>query len=129
METNYIEFKGHKGCYGCFEINLNAANYSESYESILVVHEGNWAEDLNNTYAWPECKHYEDAQSLFGSGLICVDKEFLPSQRATAFKYTFESHAHGTCELVVPATGEEFFFKVYGIKHAGERVLLIEMEL
>lgn len=116
MATNYIKFKGHKGCYGCFEINLTAVEYEESYESIIVVHEGNWTDNLN-PYVWPECQHYEDAQALFGIGLICVDKEYLPSEQATAFKYAFNSHACGFCRLVVPATGEEFFskFMVYGI--------------
>lgn len=129
MATDYIKFKGHNGCYGCFDIILAATKYEAGCESIIVVHEGNWTENLNNPYAWPECQHYEDAQVLFGRGLIFVDKEYLPTQHATAFKFAFDSHICGFCRLVVPATGEDFFFKVYGIRHTGERVLLIEMEL
>lgn len=133
MTNNIINFSGWIGAYGEFTIDRynrdNAAlDNSCPYVSILVVHEGNWTKPLNNRFSWPECEYYEHAQKVFGYGLDFIEKNYDESNHCTYFHFRLSKN-HLTHKLVVPATGEELYFKIYGIDQLGNKELLINMEL
>lgn len=132
MTNNIIKFCGWTGpqsSYGLFMIDRysDALENSDPYVSILIVHEGNRTKPLNNI-SWPECEYYEQAQKVFGYGLDFIEKNYDQLNHCTSFLFRLSNNLimH---KLVVPATGEDFYFKIYGINQFGNKKLLIEMEL
>lgn len=129
MTSKFINFCGWEGSYGQFEIDsYEDLMDSDPYVGILVIHEGNWINPLNNKFAWSQCEYYEQAQQYFGVGLDFVQKIYVEEGNYTSFYFKFSGELPFH-KLVVPATGEELFFKIYGIKKSGNKDLLIDMEL
>lgn len=132
MTNEIIKFCGWAGpqkAYGLFQIDrLNDTNNPDPYIGIFIIHEGNWIKPLNNKFCWPECEYYEQAQHIFGDGLDLIEKEYDEINHCTTFHFKLPKCLLLT-RIVVPATGEELYFKIYGIHKSGNKELLIDIEL
>lgn len=132
MTNEIIKFCGWTGpqsTYGLFQIDrLNDIDKPDPYIGIIVIHEGNWIKPLNNEFSWPECEYYEQAQQVLGHGFDLVEKKYDRKNNCTSFYFKLPKYLLLT-KIVVAATGEELFFKIYGIHKSGNKELLIDMEL
>ena len=71
-------------------------------------------------------EYYEDVQKALGRGLEFVGKEYSNLLKRSLFKFKI---IHNDAQLVVPATGEETSFEIYGIDRIGNWHLLVKQEL
>lgn len=119
------EFLGWKGSYALFKIKRGVLPNGNSFEELLVAHEGNWTTRIG----YPEYEHYEDVQKDLGKGLTFETKEYSELHKRSFFLYSFDWSGYGEYILAVPATGEEIYFEIYGVDSYGALVLLVEREL
>lgn len=106
---------GPSSTYVKFSINTN------QYDRILIAHEGRWTED-GDMLCHPHYHRYEDVQADLGCGYVFKDKEFVSILKRSFFLYERE---WGCPEysIVVPATGEEIYFEIYGVKDGSLELL------
>ena len=123
-----VKFIGYNGSYAMFQIERKMLPNGNSFEKLLVAHEGDWIGEYG-MICYPEYKAYEDVQTALGKGLVFVNKEYSELLRRSLFLYDFEHTSDAEYILSVPATGEEIYFAIYGIDHLGAKVLLLDMEL
>ena len=128
MKMEFVQFIGHKSIYASFRIERNALPNGNSFEKLLIAHEGNWI-DSDGMFCYPEYKFYEDVQKDLGKGLTFVKKEYSELLKRSLFLYNFECTSGEEYILSVPATGEEIKFEIYGMDQFGALALLIEREL
>ena len=123
-----VKFIGWNGTYASFQIERKMLPNGNSFEKLLVAHEGDWIGEYG-MICYPEYKAYEDVQTALGKGLVFVNKEYSELLGRSLFLYDFEHTSDAEYILSVPATGEEIYFEIYGIDHLGAKVLLLDMEL
>ncbi len=102
-------FVGPSSSYAKFGINAT------EYDMILVAHEGHWTEEGDM------CRHchyksYEAVQADLGCGFKFRDKEYVRTLDRSFFIFERDALSR-EYSLVVPATGEEKYFEIYGIKY------------
>lgn len=123
-----IEFSGWTGpssVYGLFKFYNQNSEDSIKIESIIVAHEGTWI-DKNAMSFHRDFEYYEDVQKALGRGLEFVGKEYSNLLERSLFKFNI---IQDNAQLVVPATGEEISFEIYGIDRIGNWYLLVKREL
>lgn len=128
LNSEYVSFigRGKGGLYGIFKINRKALPNGREFKHVLVSFEGNWV-DRKDIY---EYEHYEDVQQDQGNGLCFCHKEYFETSNCSRYLYDFGCIKAGEdYVLAVPATGEEFKFRIYGVDDVGALILLWEMEL
>lgn len=126
MRTNEIKvnFLGWDNVFAKFEIQGTHLYDGQRIRYLVVACEGDWTDDLRGFY--PDITFYEEVQNNLGSGLEFIDKEYCPLLKRSFFKFKLEDPS--PC-LVVPASGEELHFEIYGLNAGGSLLLLLEQEL
>lgn len=127
-DNELVQFAGYNGSYAMFRIARKMLPNGNSFEKLLVAHEGHWIDEAG-MICHPKYKFYEDVQADLGKGLTFVKKEYSELLRRSLFLYDFERTSDAEYILSVPATGEEISFEIYGIDNLGTKVLLMEREL
>lgn len=94
----------------------------------MVAHEGDWL-DTDGMPCHSKYKFYEYVQKTLGKGLTFIYKEYSKILNRSLFLFDFEFTSNNYYILVVPATGEEINFEIYGVDHSGALVLLDKREL
>ena len=123
--VNMVNFKGWNDTFALFDIKQGVMENEQILEKIIVCHQGNWTtEDAMNCH--PQFEKYEDVQAAMGHGLHLIKKYFLPDKNRTCFEYRL---LEKECMLVVPATGEEIDFEIYGLGFDNQKNLLLKREL
>ena len=125
VEINFLGWTPDSGAR--FEILSGKLPESgEEIGSIRVIHEGEWLSN-DAMICHREFEKYEDAQKRHGKGLKLARKEYDKERHHTIFEYEVETL---TAILGCIATGEDFYFQIYGApRDSGNYELLLEREL
>lgn len=124
----FLGWGGPKSHYGLFEIKRGMLPNGNSFEKILVAHEGECI-DVDSMSFHEEFKLYEDVQKELGKGLSFLEKEYSEHRNRSFFLYDFEYTDDGEYILAVPATGEEIYSEIYGVDQFGSLNLLVKRGL
>lgn len=125
-----IKFTGwEKGVYGTFQLESALLQPGIWAERILIAHEGDWMDAARMRF-YKGYENYEEVQQDLGDGLKFVGKEYSKLLNRSFFLYEIVRPVKGLgYKIVVPATGEEVYFEIYGLDSKGIQYLMLQREL